>query len=167
MEQWFGARRISDSRSRLPGFPRKDSVSKAQAATGAQCQGRPWEMVGADDRRSLPGPGPGGGLSPTPRVHRPQPQGAAAPAPLGSGGGAQLRGPGPRACSCPARRPPGRASQTHTCPRRGFFRRRAARAGVQAMEPTRELGPELRGKCAGAGGPAARPLELGRVGAGS
>ncbi|KAM9698216.1 homeobox protein NOBOX [Dama dama] len=156
VEQWFGAPRISDSLSRLPGFPRKDSVSKAQAATRAQCQGRPWEMVGADDRRSLLVAGPGGGLSPTPRVHRPQPRGAAAPAPLGRGGGVQLRGPGPRACSCPARRPPGRASRTHTCPRRGFFRRRAARAGVQAMEPTRELGPELRGPEGAGKSPAAR-----------
>lgn len=160
MEQWFGAPRISDSLSRLPRFPRKDSVSKAQAATRAQCQGRPWEMVGVGERCRLPDAGPGGGLSPTPHVHRPPAQGAAAPAPLGRGGGGQLRGPrASRPAAAPRAALPG-GPRGHTPARaRGFFRRRAGgrpRAGVQAMEPTRERGPELRGECAGARGPSSQ-----------
>ena len=50
--------------------------------------------------------------------------------------------------------PGGPRGRTPACAQ-GFFRRRAGgrpRAGVQAMEPTRERGPELRGECAGAWG---------------
>uniref|UniRef100_A0A4W2DNC4 NOBOX oosis homeobox n=1 Tax=Bos indicus x Bos taurus TaxID=30522 RepID=A0A4W2DNC4_BOBOX len=114
-------------------------------------------MVGVGERCRLPDAGPGGGLSPTPHVHRPPAQGAAAPAPLGRGGGGQLRGPrASRPAAAPRAALPG-GPRGHTPARaRGFFRRRAGgrpRAGVQAMEPTRERGPELRGQ---GGVPAAR-----------
>ncbi|XP_068828544.1 homeobox protein NOBOX [Capricornis sumatraensis] len=113
-------------------------------------------MVGAGDLCSLLE----AGCRPRPACIAPQPQGAAAPAPPSRGGGGQLRGPrASRPAAAPRAALPGGPRGRTPARARGFFRRRAGgrpRAAVQAMEPTRERGPELRGQGGGGKSPAAR-----------
>lgn len=169
MEQWFGAPRISGSRSRLPGS-QEGLRLKAQAATGAQCQGRPWEMVGAGGCCNLLEPG----CRPRPRAPPPAP-GSGRTAPLGRGGGGAAAWPGLAPCSCLGALP-GRASERTPATRElllggGQAGRPCGVAGAALHCPGHGAHPgawpgsrgEVRG---GPGSPAARPLELGREGSG-
>ncbi|XP_057588508.1 homeobox protein NOBOX [Hippopotamus amphibius kiboko] len=185
--------RRSGSRSRRPQFTRKGPLSPRPSRYQAHRQVRPRELVGPErrgPRGQAVGTGPVGGPSPNaPRAAPTHRGGAAAESAPARARGSGRRGRGaawasglgaPQLRHAPPSRVglagvgwgrglPGRGS-AHLPAREaslgGTPAARRPRAGVQAMEPGLERGPEPRGECAGGLGRTQATLEPGQAGAG-